>query len=136
MPPMVRDETGQAFGWVFQNPRVSGHLLQAVTLTLKQHWLELPEEFTAVQQTVVFPIGKELPEGGWQLTVAGHEEVTAGEGQETMAPHRPGSDGCTILDEQVTVGGGQQEMVAEHSLWTVIEVLLLVPLHSGTLLVP
>ena len=44
-----------------------GHPLAEQTVTVKLHELEFPAPSTAVQVTVVVPIGNVLPDGGVQL---------------------------------------------------------------------
>src|SRR6185295_6497979 len=61
--PNVSEFTGHRLGWFFQYPMPSGHLLPAVTVTLKLQLAVSPAWSVAVHVSVVVPIGNAEPDG-------------------------------------------------------------------------
>jgi hypothetical protein len=91
--------------WEAGMGQVTKGFSSSTTVTLKEQ-VAVPQEFVAVQVTVVVPTGKGLPEGGLQLT-AGVGVPVALTDQVTTAPHLPDSLDTVISPGHVIEGGVQ-----------------------------
>ena len=72
-------------------------------LTLNVHETELPDASVATEVTVVFPIGKNEPEGGVLTTVTEQLSV-AGTLKVTVLPHVPRGVDTVISEGQLITG--------------------------------
>lgn len=77
----------------------------ALTVTVKLHVLVWPQESEAVAVTVVTPIGKVLPLGGFALTNVGGQGLLAVTEKYTVAPFEFVAV-VTIFEEQLIVRVG------------------------------
>src|SRR5436189_232650 len=89
-----------------EQARTSGGQLGLVTVTVKLQLVTTTPESKALQVTVVVPIGKKVPLGGLQATLAGPQPPVTELLKNTVAPVAQLVALATMLDEQVKCTAG------------------------------